>query len=112
MIECSFLIPLCRDANLSDGGEHEKWLWTWLDVELYRRFGGGTQAEGLYEGFYIDPDTNKKVTDRCVKFFVALPEDRIVELRELLQGACFMFQQKCIYFNVGSHVEFVKQYDE
>jgi len=73
LLECSFLIPICRDANLSDGGGHERWLWTWLDAELYRRFGGATQAEGFYQGFYIDPDTKEKVTDRYLKFFVALP---------------------------------------
>jgi hypothetical protein len=112
LVECSFLIPTHRDANLSDGGQHEKWLWTWLDAELYRRFGGGTQAEGLYQGFYVDPDTKQKVADRCVKFFVAVPEEQIDELRQLLRGVCFLFEQKCVYLNVGSRVEFVKATDE
>ena len=112
LLECSFLVPTCRDANLSDGGEHERWLWTWLDAELYRRFRGGTQAEGFYRGFYVDPDTNEKVTDRCLKFFVALPEDQIDDLRQLLQGVCFLFQQKCIYLNLGGRAEFVKSSDE
>ena len=107
LLECSFLIPVCRDANLSDGGEHEKWLWTWLDGELFLRFGGGTQAPGLYRGFYVDPDTKERVADRCFKFFVAVEKAQVDELRQLLQGACFLFQQKCIYLNVGGRVEFV-----
>ena len=112
LLECSFLIPIRRDAKLSDGAAHERWLWTWLDAELYRRFGGGTQSEALYQGYYIDPDTNEKVSDQCLKFFVALLEDQVNELRQLLQGVCFLFQQKCIYLNVGGRVEFVKQSDE
>jgi hypothetical protein len=112
LLECNFLIPLRRDVHLSDGGEHERWLWAWLDAELYRRFGGGTQAEGFYQGFYVDPDTSERVADRCLKFFVALPEDQVEELRQLLRGVCFLFEQKCIYFNVAGRVEFVKPIDE
>jgi hypothetical protein len=111
-VECSFLVPIRRDANISDGGEHERWLWTWLDGELYRRFGGGTQAEGLYQGFYTDPDTKQRVTDRCQKYFVALPEDEVDEIRQLLQGVCFLFAQKCIYLNVAGRVELVKMEDD
>ena len=108
MIERSFLIPIQTDKHLSDGGDQEKWLWAWLDAELFRRFGGATQSEGLYQGFYIDPDTNERVSDRCLKFFVALRDEQVEDLRQLLQGACFLFQQKCIYLNVGGRVEFVK----
>ena len=108
LLECSFLIPLRRDPNLSDGGEHERWLWAWLDAELFRRFGGGTQAAGLFQGFYVDPDTKQKVTDQCLKFFVALEEGRVAELRQLLQGACILFHQKCIYLSVAGRVEFVE----
>ena len=81
-------------------------------MELYQRFGGGTQAEGLYEGFYTDPDTQQRVNDRCVKFFVAVAEDRLGELRQLLQTACLSFRQKCIYLSVAGHVEFVEVIDE
>jgi len=112
LLECSFLVPTRRDSNLSDGGEHERWHWIWLDAELYRRFGGGTQSEGLYQGFYVDPDTNERVTDRCLKYFVALPEDQIDELRQLLRGVCVLFEQKCIYLSVAGRVEFVKLSDE
>ena len=107
LLECSFLIPICRDAEVSDGGEHEKWLWTWLDSELFGRFGGATQAPGLYRGFDVDPDTKQRVDDECLKFFVALDESRVDDLRQLLKGACFMFQQKCVYLNVGGRVELV-----
>ena len=112
LLECSFLIPIRRDSQLSDGGEHGRWAWMWLDAELYRRFGGATQAEGLYQGFYVDPDTNERITDRCLKFFVAVEENQVGELRRLLRGACFLFRQKCVYLNVAGRVEFVKINDE
>jgi hypothetical protein len=112
LIECNFLVPVCRDDKLSDGAPHERWLWMWLDSELFQRFGGATQASGFYQGYYIDPDTHEKVADRCLKFFVALPESRVEELRQLLRGACFLFEQKCIYLNMAGRVEFVKASDD
>jgi hypothetical protein len=111
-LECSFLIPIRRDASLSDGKEHERSLWPWLDAELYRQFGGGYQAEGFYQGFYKDPDTGERVSDRCLKYFVAMPESQVDQLRQLLQGVCDLFQQKCVYLNVAGHVEFVRPSDE
>jgi hypothetical protein len=33
-------------------------------------------------------------------------------LRQLLQGVCDLFQQKCVYLNVAGHVEFVRPSDE
>jgi hypothetical protein len=40
--ECSFLIPIRRDKNLSDGELHSQEVWDWLDDELFARFGGRT----------------------------------------------------------------------
>ena len=54
LVECSFLIPLRRDANLSDGALHPAEAWEWLDNELYCRFSGGTMAPGEYYGSYQD----------------------------------------------------------
>lgn len=112
LLECSFLIPICGDQDLGGGQEHEQWIWRWLDAELYRRFGGATQASGQYQGFYADPDTKERVADTCLKFYVALNDRDVDELRQLLKGACYLFQQKCIYLSIGGHVEFVKASDE
>src|SRR5689334_10211067 len=51
LLECSFFIPLRRDANLSDGALHPREAWDWLDNELFVRFTGGTRAPGEYSGF-------------------------------------------------------------
>ncbi|MEX0643000.1 MAG: hypothetical protein WD468_09890 [Pirellulales bacterium] len=109
LLECSFLIPLRRDANLSDGGEHDPETWDWLTTELFNRFRGGTAAPGSYQGFYEDPDTHQRVADESYRYIVAVEESRISELKQLLSAVCVFFQQKCVYLSVAGHVEFVQQ---
>ncbi len=111
LMECSFLIPISRDVNLSDGGPHDPAVWGWLDDELFIRCGGRTLAPGLYEGFYTDPDTAERVPDQSRKFIVAVAESHLDELRKFLSAACVLFQQKCIYLSVGGQVEFIEAPD-
>ena len=111
VFECSLLIPVRRDANLSDGEPHSPRAWEWLDKHLFVNFDGGTQAPGLYEGFYRDPDTRERVNDQSVKFIVAVPSSAVDRLRLLLAKACLVFQQKCIYLSIGGRVEFIEPYD-
>ena len=54
IVECSFLIPVYRDANLSDGRLHLYEAWEWLDDKLFEVFGGRTLAPGLH-GFLPRP---------------------------------------------------------
>jgi hypothetical protein len=107
LLECSFLIPVRRDASLSDGKRHSAKLGKWLRNELFERFRGGTRAPGRYDGFYEDPDTGEPVTDSSHKYIVAIRASRVGELRDLLSAACLLFQQKCIYLSVAGKVEFV-----
>jgi hypothetical protein len=44
MVECSFLMPVHRDANLSDGRQHSYEVWEWLDDKLFEVFGGRTHT--------------------------------------------------------------------
>src|SRR5262245_29007832 len=106
LLECSFLIPIRRDRNLSDGKAHRREAWKWLEKQLIA-FGGGTLATELYKGFYHDPETGKLVRDLSQRYFVALAREKVGNLRFLLQEACVVFQQKCIYLSVAGHVEFV-----
>ncbi len=108
LVECSFFIPLIRDANLADGLSHPRGAWQWLDNELFERFGGRTKAPGEYHGFYQDPDTSEQVADQSIRFIVAVSKKDLKKLRSLLQGACVIFAQKCIYLSVGGKVEFVE----
>ncbi len=106
LLECSFLIPIRRDKNLSDGKVHRTTTWTWLEQEL-GVFGGATRAPD-HTGWYLDPDTRERVTDRSRKYIVALPRARVESLRNILGEACDRFAQKCIYLSVAGYVEFVE----
>jgi hypothetical protein len=108
LLECSFLIPIRRDINLSDGEEHDPTDWDWFDDELFNRFGGMTYSPVRYQGDYVDPDTKARVHDESKKYVVALEESRVAELRHLLSAACVFFHQKCIYLGVAGRVEFIK----
>jgi hypothetical protein len=113
MFECSFLIPVRRDANLSDGDLHPIEVWQWLNASLYDRFSGRTLAPGFYEGVYKDPDTGLPVQDQSRRYIIAIPDDRINDLRDFLREACEQFQQKCIYLSVAGRVEFIgPEHDE
>lgn len=107
LLECSFLIPVRRDRNLSDGKPHQPHTWNWLDEALLD-FEGATRAPSLYPGWYLDPDSGERVQDRSRKYFVAVARPRLNELRHLLAQACGKFAQKCIYLSVAGRVEFVE----
>jgi hypothetical protein len=106
LLGCSFLIPVRRDQNLSDGRLHRQATWSWLQERVHQ-FGGATVARELYEGWYVDPDTQEPLKDLCRKYFVALPRRELGALRALLREACSKFHQKCLYLSVAGHVEFV-----
>jgi hypothetical protein len=107
LLECSFLIPVRRDRNLSDGARHLSHCRFWLEHALFV-FGGATRAPDLYTGWYLDPDTGEQIRDRSRKYFVAVQRAQVGELRDLLRQACATFQQKCIYLSVAGRVEFVE----
>ncbi len=107
LVECSFLIPLRRDKNLSDGKPHELQCWDWLEAQL-AEFGGGSYSNATESGWYEDPDTKERVRDESWRHTVAVTSRQVRRLRALLADACEIFQQKCIYLRVGIHVEFVR----
>lgn len=108
LLECTFLIPVRRDAKFSDGQAHDPAVWDWLDQRLFDLFEGGTLDRGLKAGFYRDPDTHERVEDESYKFTVALPRRDLSRLRSLLRRACVVFAQKCIYLSIAGHVEFIE----
>ncbi|MGC1275244.1 MAG: hypothetical protein WBC44_16180 [Planctomycetaceae bacterium] len=109
VLECSFLIPLNGDIDLSSGELHSVTEWEWLTDQLWIGFGGGTVPQCFYEGFYTDPDSGQRVSDRSRKFVVAIPDDRLDELRSLLAGRCDVFHQMMIYLSVAGVVEFIER---
>jgi hypothetical protein len=111
LVERSFLIPIRRDKNLSDGKPHRRTAWNWCADQLMM-FDGATMGLGLYEGWYPDPDTGKRVKDKSRRFWIAIPANKIRKLRVFLREACRVFYQKCIYLSVAGKVEFVKGDDD
>ncbi len=107
LVECTFLVPIRRDKNLSDGKLHTVTAWNSLHAQLYE-FGGATRATELYEGWYIDPDTGERIQDLSRKYVVALPKRDLGRLRSLLQAVCVVFHQKSIYLSVAGKVEFIE----
>jgi hypothetical protein len=110
LLACSFLIPECRDKNLSDGKPHEPRCWEWLLAQL-SQFGGGGFAKETISGWYEDPDTHERVWDDSWNYFVAVPRRHVRRLRAVLVEACDVFEQKCIYLSVAGYVEFVGRGD-
>jgi hypothetical protein len=108
LLECAFLIPIRRDATISDGLPHKRSAWYWLDRQLLP-FRGGTRALSLYLGWYVDPNLGKIVRDRSRRYEVALSRKETARLRRVLREACGVFEQKCIYLSVAGVVEFVKK---
>ena len=106
LLECSFLIPLRRDKNLSDGRRHKPAAWTWLRKQL-RQFRGGALSKEAVVGWYPDPDTDEDVWDDSWRYTLAMPRQQVRHLRTVLREACNVFEQKCIYLCVAAHVEFV-----
>ncbi len=110
-LECSFLIPIRGDADLSAGDLHPTDRWNWLIDEIFVLFEGGTRAPGLWEGFYADPDTGSRVPDESRKYIVAVPREELDSLRSLLEECSRRFYQKCIYLSIAGEVEFIANPD-
>ncbi len=47
------------------------------------------------------------VPDPQNRYEVAVADDRVGELREFMRFTCAYFEQECLYFKVGSTVEFL-----
>lgn len=105
--ECTFLIPVRRDRNLSDGKRHRQPAWDWLENRL-SEFGGATRDTALQEGWYLDPDSGERVPDVSRRYSVAVSRKKLGQLRAVLREACSVFRQKCIYLGVAGYVEFVE----
>ena len=111
MPECSFLIPLQRDAEIADGKAHARSAWKWLHRELGLAFEAMTIAPGEYTGVWPSPLSKKNVSDKSKKYTIAIPRQRVQELRAILQKACVVFAQQSLYLSVAGNVEFIQAPD-
>ena len=109
LAECSFYIPIRRDAEISDGKPHSPKAWSWLGKALYARFSAWTLSPGLYEGVWKSPKTGQPIRDKSYRYVVALNPSRLDELRGLMVEACGVFKQKTMYLSIAGMVEFIAE---
>jgi hypothetical protein len=107
LLECSFLIPIRRDTEISDGELHSTKEWVWLTEALEEHFGGWTRAPGTYEGTWKSATTGRTVADQSYRYVLAVSADQIDSLHLLLAETCAVFQQQVIYLAVAGQVEFI-----
>lgn len=94
-----FLIPIHRDRKTSDGKLHTPDTWNWFRRLLRDWCRGVTIAPGEFEGDWIDDEGNV-ITDLSRKYTVAVPEDKLDRLPEVLELTRQEFCQRCIYYQV------------
>lgn len=109
VVECAFLIPLVRD---SDRRPHQPSCWNALQDALFERFGGSTGPDVIYRAVRptageFRSEAGERVSDESWRYVVAVPRDRLDELRSILRRAANTFDQEAIYLSVAGIVEFV-----
>jgi len=109
---CVFLIPVVRD---SDRKPHPPILWRLLQDVLMKNFSAVTGPETvLYRsgkavpGAWSPGEGQAPVEDQNRRYTVAIPADRVDELRALLRRAGNSFDQRVIYLEVAGYAEFLE----
>ena len=112
LLECAFYIPIRGDRGLSPGRLHTVRQWRWLEEQLFDSFESrGTRPLCNFQGSYRDADTGLEVHDESRMYVIALRRRKVSVLRRILEQACRVFHQKCIYLSVAGRVEFVSNPD-
>jgi hypothetical protein len=100
--KCTLLIPLAYN----DGTAIPPTVLTSLQNRLFERFGGYTRA-GTAEGTYRMAD-GSRADDRTLVLWVAVPPQRVPELRREVAGFARDLRQESMYFEVSdATVEFI-----
>ncbi len=110
---CVFLIPILRD---SDRKPHAPIQWELLRDGLVKTFGAFTGPEAvLYYrirlqvvGTWSPGASQDPVEDKSRRYTVAIPRERVSELRALLQRAGNAFGQRMIYLEVAGYAELLE----
>jgi hypothetical protein len=93
--KCTLLLPLAYN----DGTPIPHAVLTEIQDRLYDRFGGYTMA-GRVTGAYR-MDNGAHANDESLVVWVAVPQDRINELRYEAACFCHLLRQETLYFEVS-----------
>ena len=116
LVECSFPIPIVRDG---DRQSHQPHTWADLTIELrnlVKSYPKGHQGpktvfhweEDVTPGEYEEGPASGMTRDESRKYWIALPAEKVEDLRAMLRRAANTFDQRAIYLSVAGHVEFVE----
>jgi len=110
---CVFLVPVVRD---SDRKPHPPILWRLLQDALVGLFEGLGGPETVLSYRTPDPvpgswspgEGEEAVEDLSRKYTVAIPAERVDELRALLRRAGNSFDQRVMYLEVAGYAELIE----
>jgi len=109
---CRFLVPLVRD---SDREPHPPVLWRLLQDALLRAFGSLTGPRTVIHlsrtpvpGAWSPRQGESPVEDLSREYTVAVPADRVDDLRALLRRVGNSFDQRTMYLEVAGRAELLE----
>lgn len=103
-----FLLP----TTFNDGSPIAASLLKSIELEIFEKFGGWTVL-GEVAGTYRMTDSGQMQTDRLTQVWVALPNERIGELKTMVAKFGRWLQQEAMYFEVtDSEVKLLRTSDE
>ena len=103
-----FLLP----TTFNDGSPISASMLKSIELEIFEQFGGWTIL-GEVAGSYRMTGSGQMQTDRLTQVWVALPKERINELKSMVAKFGRWLQQEAMYFEVtGSDVELIRTSDE
>ncbi len=110
LVECSFLIPVLRNTNRAP---HEPITWREFQNELQRmsKDFSGPQTHRIVPFMEVEtvPGQCAGVPDESRKYFLAVPKNRLKDIRSFLEAQLTRFDQESIYLAVAGAVEFIER---
>ena len=107
MIACEVVIPLVSGLNRVPW-QHRK-VPDWEDAVAHL-FGGVSPIALGVVGKWNDPKAARGqniIPDPQNRYEIAVPDERVDELREFMKFTCVHFEQEVLYFKVGVNPEFL-----
>lgn len=108
-IKTEILIPMREDKSFGTSELHSHFRWQLFKKKIFILFDGYTQCPGTYKGAWRDPDTKSKIDDDSLKFEVAVKENELEKMRDLIKNFVGpLFRQKVICLTVKGNIEFIE----